>query len=297
MHKYLPVVAAATTGVLVGAAIVATRFVIAQTGPASLALLRYAIGFCCLVPVLIISPRVRFARRDLLPIGFLGIVQFGVVVGLLNYALQSVPSARAALIFATSPLLTMLLAAMLGYERATTGKAIGVCLTIVGVGLALGEQVVQQGTASVQWVGEGAALISAFSAALCSVLYRPYLRKYPPLQVSVFAMFASVLFLTIPASGEGFFRAVPQFTSSGWLAVGFVGVSSGIGYYLWLWALRHLAPTNVTVFLALNPLTATGLGTILLGEKVSLLFAWGLLCVALGIWLTQRPPRTLRRRQ
>lgn len=295
MHRYLPVVAAATTGVLVGAAIVATRFVIAQTEPASLALLRYAIGLCCLVPPLLLSPRVRFALRDLLPIGLLGIVQFGVVVGLLNYSLQFVPSARAALIFATSPLLTLLIAAALGYERATIGKALGVCLTIVGVGLALGEQIVQGGRASVQWVGEGAALCSAFSAAVCSVLYRPYLRKYPPLQVSVFAMFASVLFLAVPAANEGFFRATPHFTSRGWLAVGFVGVSSGIGYYLWLWALRHTSSINVTVFLALNPITATGLSVFLLGETVSLLFVWGLLCVALGIWFTQRPPRPMRR--
>ena len=32
---------------------VATRFVIGQTGPASLALLRYAIGFLCLLPPLL----------------------------------------------------------------------------------------------------------------------------------------------------------------------------------------------------------------------------------------------------
>jgi drug/metabolite transporter (DMT)-like permease len=72
----------------------------------------------------------RFERRDLLPIGLLGIIQFGVVVTLLNYALQFIP-ARAALIFATFPLLTMILAAALGYERVTLAKALGVLLTIM----------------------------------------------------------------------------------------------------------------------------------------------------------------------
>lgn len=120
------------------------------------------------------------------------------------------------------------------------------------------------------WLGDGAVLISAFSAALCSVLYRPYLQKYPPLQVSVYAMLASVLFLAILAMDEGFFRAVPQFTLSGWMAIGFIGISSGIGYYLWLWALRHTTPTNVTVFLALNPITATSLSILVLGEKISI---------------------------
>ena len=48
--KLLAAAAAAATGVQVGAAMVATRFVVDQAGPASLALLRYAIGFCCLLP-------------------------------------------------------------------------------------------------------------------------------------------------------------------------------------------------------------------------------------------------------
>ena len=42
--------AAAATGVQVGAAIVATRWVVDQTTPVSLAMMRYAIGFLCLLP-------------------------------------------------------------------------------------------------------------------------------------------------------------------------------------------------------------------------------------------------------
>lgn len=45
MQKYLPAIAAATTGVFVGATIVATRFVIAQTPSAALALLQYVVSF------------------------------------------------------------------------------------------------------------------------------------------------------------------------------------------------------------------------------------------------------------
>ena len=145
MTKFLPAAAAAATGIFVGATMVATRFVIDQTSPASLALLRYLIGFCCLLPPVLLSARVRFERRDLLPIGLLGIAQFGVVILLLNYALQFIPSARASLIFATFPLMTMILATVLGYERVTLAKALGVMLTIVGVGLALGEKAVQPG--------------------------------------------------------------------------------------------------------------------------------------------------------
>ena len=292
--RFLPIAAAAATGILVGAAMVATRFVIDQTAPASLALLRYVIGFCCLLPPALLSARVHFEWRDLFPIGLLGIIQFGILIALLNYALQFIPSARAALIFATMPLLTMMLATVLGQERLTLAKTLGVLLTIVGVGFALGEKAVQRGSAAHEWVGELAVFASALSGAICSVLYRPYLRKYPTLPVSAFAMLASVGFLAVLAAGEGFFRSLPHFTAAGWLAVVFIGISSGIGYYLWLWALNHTTPTKVTVFLALSPITAAGLGALLLAEGISMMLLLGLACVVLGLWIAHWQGHTER---
>lgn len=283
-HSGLPLLAAAAVGVQVGAAIVATRYVIDQTHPASLAMLRYAIGFLCLLPPALMAQRVPFKRADLLPISLLGITQFGIVVALLNVALQSVPAARVALIFATLPLLTMLSAALLGYERLTLPKSLGVGLTVIGVGFALGGEVFQAGEAR-SWMGELAALASALAGAVCSVLYRPYLRRYPTLQLSSVAMLASVGFLALLAAGEGFFSAPLRVTAGGWLAILFIGVSSGLGYYLWLWALSRTTPTRVTVFLALSPITATGLGALFLEERVTLTLLIGVACTALGLGL------------
>ncbi len=283
--RYLAVAAAAATGIFVGSTIVATRFVIGQTTPGALAFLRYTIGFCCLLPPALFAGWPRFARRDLLPLALLGITQFGILIFLLNFALQFIPSARSALIFATMPLLTMLLAAALGHERLTWPKTLGVLLTIGGVALALGEKVAGGDGTAPRWIGAAAVFVSAGAGAICSVLYRPYLRRYPTLGVSAFAMVAAVGFLALLAGREGFFAAWPTFTPGGWLAILFIGVSSGIGYYLWLWALAHSAATNVTVFLALNPITAAALGVLLLGEQLTLLFVIGLCCVALGLWL------------
>jgi drug/metabolite transporter (DMT)-like permease len=267
---------------------VATRFVIDQTGPASLALLRYAIGVLCLLPVALATPRPRFAARDLVPIALLGIVQFGVLIALLNVGLRSIPAARAAVIFATLPLLTMLLATALGHERLGIAKAAGVLLTIVGVAVALGEKAVRGGGGTETWIGEAAVFASALSGAICSVLYRPYVRRYPTVPVSALAMLASVGFLAALAAGEGFFTDGPSLTRGGWAAVAFIGVSSGVGYFLWLWALGNAPATEVTVFLSLSPFTAAALGALLLAERVSVPIALGLGCVGLGLWLAHR---------
>lgn len=287
--KRLAALAAAATGVQVGWAMVATRFVVDQTGPASLPLLRYVIGLACLLPaVLLTSPRPRFDRRDLLPIGLLGVTQFGLLIALLNYGLRSIPSARAALIFATFPLLTLVLAALLGRERLTAAKLAGVALTIAGVGAALGERAIRSGGDADQWIGELAVFAGAFCGAVCSVPYRPYLEKYPTLPVSAFAMLASVAFLAVWAGREGFFETAPRFTAAGWLAVLFIGVGSGAGYSLRLWALAHSSPTEVTVFLSLSPLTAALLGAGFLAEPISAASLVGMACIGLGLWLAYR---------
>ena len=279
-------VAAAAAGALVGSGIVATRLVIAQSDPAALAFLRYVIGVLCLLPPLALAGWSRIAPRDLLPIALLGIGQFGILIVLLNYGLQFMPSARGALLFATFPLMTMLLAAALGKERLTPFKIVGVTATVIGVGLVFGEKALQPGTAG--WIGEIAVLGSAFCGALCSVLYRPYLQRYPPLTVSAFAMFASVLFLGALTGADGFFAQWPDYTAGGWFAVGFIGISSGIGYYLWLWALKHTTPTRVAVFLSLSPITATVPGALVLFEPVSATFLIGLAAVAFGLIVAHR---------
>jgi drug/metabolite transporter (DMT)-like permease len=276
--------AAAMVGVQVGASIVATRFVIDQLGPSSVAVLRYAIGALCLLPAAWLGVRTRFARRDLFPMALLGIGQFGVLIALLNFALQYLPSGRAALLFATLPLMTMMLAVALGLERLSGMRTLGVLLTITGVGFTLGDALLESSETPNQWIGVAAVLASALCGAVCSVLYRPYLRRYPTLPVSLYSMAVAVAALFLPSLGEGLITDLPRLTAAGWGAIAFLGLGSGVGYFLWLWALNHASPTSVTVFLALSPVTAALLGTWLLGELLSPLLLIGLICVAAGLW-------------
>jgi drug/metabolite transporter (DMT)-like permease len=276
--------AAAAAGVLVGSSMVATRMVIHETTPAALALLRYVLALATLAVPVLLRPRVRFRPRDRLPIALLGIGQFGVLIALLNYGLARVPAGLGALLFAALPLLTLLIGAGLRLEALTPAKALGVLLSIAGVALALGGP--WQGARD--WLGVAAVLGSALTGALCSVLYRPYLRRYPALPVSAYAMFAAVLFLAVLAAGEGFFAAPPVHSVVGWLAIGYIGLGSGVGYFLWLWALAHTTPTRVTVFLALSPVTAALLGGMLLDEPLTAGLLAGLACVVAGLWLAQR---------
>lgn len=270
----------------VGAAIVASRYVVAEVPPLTLAMLRYAIGFACLLPFA--WPAWRSARsqvplRDAVAMAALGIGQFGILIALLNWGLQHVGAAPAALIFSLLPLLTLLLGAALGRERIGAALLAGVLLSIAGVAVSLAPKL--QPAAGTSWWGEAAVLAAAGTGALCSVLYRPYLQRYPTVPVSAFAMLASVLFLAVAALAEHWPARVGALGGGAWAVIGFIGFSSGIGYFWWLYALKHESPTRVTAFLALNPVTAALLGGLLLGETPapSLFFATALIASGLGL--------------
>jgi drug/metabolite transporter (DMT)-like permease len=294
----LALLAAAATGVQVGAAIVASRFAVAEVPPLTLAMLRYAIGFACLLPFAwrslrsadraAVEPAGASTTHDYFAMAALGIGQFGILIALLNFGLQRIGAAPAALIFSLFPLLTLLLAAALGRERITPFLLAGVLATIAGVALALAPKLAApQGS---DWWGELAVVAAACTGASCSVLYRPYLQRYPTIPVSAFAMLASVLFLGLLALGEHWPSRVARFSAQAWIAVAFIGVSSGIGYFWWLYALKHESPTRVTVFLALSPVTAALLGWGWLGEPLQLNALAALVLIASGLAVATRAP-------
>lgn len=277
----------------VGAAIAVSRLAVAEVPPFTLAMLRYAIGFACLAPfawrdrrTFVAAPAVHGRGRDLAAICGLGILQFGVLVALLNLALLHIPAAEAALVFSVFPLLTLALAGAAGREQVTPALVAGVAVSIAGVALSL---VPRLHAAGGGWWGDAAVLASAALGAACSVLYRPYLRRYPTVPVSALAMLASVAFLAIAAVHEQGLLRLAHVSATAWAATAFIGLSSGGGYFAWLHALKHESPTRVTVFLALNPPTAALLGWALLGEPLAPEVLGALVLVAAGLWLATRP--------
>ncbi|MCC8427553.1 DMT family transporter [Reyranella aquatilis] len=290
MNRPGPLWAAAGTGIQVGAAMVATRYVVDAAGPGSLGFLRYLIGLACLAPALWLRPWRRIAARELLPIGLLGIGQFAALIVLLNYSLLHIPAARASLLFSTFPLMTMTLSALGGRERFTPAKIGGALLTFAGVAIALGGAAItaepQHGSA---WLGTVAALGAALCGAVCSISYAPYVARYSALPVTAFAMFVAVLALAGVAAAEGLFTAWPAFKAGEVSAIVFIGVSSGIGFFLWVYALGNAPPTLVTIFLGLGPVTAALGGTLLLGEPLPVAALLGLACVLAGLWLALKP--------
>ena len=276
--------AAGLVGIQVGAAIAGSRWVVHDLGPVSLAFVRYAVGLVSLLPFVLAS-RDRFGPMNLregVTMAALGIAQFGLLIALLNAGLTHLDAGLGALLFATFPLLTLIIAAGIGRERVDATLGAGVLLSIVGVGLALG---VRPPTLAPHELALGSALVlaSALCGAVCSVAYRPLLLRHGMLPMGAAAMGAAVLVLAPAAWAEGMATRAPTLSTAQWAVVVAIGLSSGVAYWVWLWALKHTSPTKATTFMALSPVTAALFGAFALGETPGLGLVVGIVCILAGL--------------
>jgi drug/metabolite transporter (DMT)-like permease len=286
----LALAAAALAGIQVGACIAGSRWLMSDIGPLSLTLLRYAIALATLVPLLAAvggarQALARLTAADAIRVALLGIVQFGLLIALLNFGLKHVDAGLGALLFATFPLMTLVIATAAGHERFDAPLAAGVLLTIVGVGLALGVHPPAIGGGSFV-LGAACVLVAALCGAVCSVLYRPLLQRHATLPLGTLAMAAAVATLAPAAAAEGLFTQARALLPAQWAVVIAIGLSSGVAYWIWLWVLKHTAPTKATTFLALSPVTAAWIGALALGEPISAGLVGGVVCILLGLVLT-----------
>lgn len=279
----LVIAAGIVAGVQAGAALVASRLVIGQTDPFTLALLRYAIALAVLLPLALRQPWPQVPRRHWLPLAALGAAQFALMTVLLNLAVSLAPSARVSLIFATAPMITYLMSLGLGHESLQRDRALGVAACLGGVALVLGERV---GAGSI-W-GDLAAIAAAIVLAGCNVTFRPMLGRYPALPLGVMAMGAGVATLLPISLGNGGIAALPALDFVGWLLVAALGTTSALSFQAWIWAIGQAGATRIALFLSLGPITAMALGWAWAGEPVTRLFVAGLALVVAGLSIAYR---------
>jgi hypothetical protein len=131
--------AAASAALSAGASVVATRLVVAETDPVTLAFYRYVIATICIAPVLIARwPTCSMPMRDTATIASLGALFFGFFPWAFSAALQDTTAARGAIGIATIPIQTLILAVFFGREVLTYAKLLSVSLALVGVVVAFG---------------------------------------------------------------------------------------------------------------------------------------------------------------
>lgn len=233
----------------------------------------------------------KIDKADFPRLILLGILVVPVNQGLFLFGLaQSTPS-HAALLYALTPVVVLLLARRLLNESRFWDKLVGVTAAFAGVAVILLDRGLAQEVAVLR--GDAMILVAVFAWALYTVLSKPLLERYDPMTVTTWCIVAGSAFclpaLLIPGAIPPLRSvALPVWGGIAYLAIG----TSVVAYPLWLYALRRLEASKVAITTNTQPILTTGLSWLFFHERFSPGFFVGALLILTGVsWVEMRKGR------
>lgn len=267
----------------------------------TLALFRVDVATLLLLPLLFIerqvrekgrAPRRRPAGKDLLTLVVLGVLGICINQILFTVGLNFTSVSHSSLIICIGPVNTLILARLMGMERLTAPKLVGIAIAFAGVAvLALGQGLSRRApTLRGDLMTLGASL--AFTGY--TVLGKKVAGRFSPVTINTYTYSAAALILaplTLRQALRLDWRAVGW---EGWWAVFYMALGTSVlAYLLWFWALRHLAASRLSAFTYLQPVLGTLLGIFVLHEPFTRQLAIAGALVLGGVLLTEWHPRWL----
>jgi drug/metabolite transporter (DMT)-like permease len=292
LSEWIGVSIALVSSCLGGSAAAITRYLVGNADPVTLAILRWGIGFTCLLPTALLLGVRWQPRRDWLAVAALGLCFFGLFFVLYNIAIGYTTAARASLALATLPLHTMVVGALLGIEPLTRRKTIGVGVAVLGViaALASGLSAAPPGA----WRGELIMTAAVMCMAFYNVWSRPFIQRSSALGFLTVGMGAGAMALIVVGSLTGSAAVLGSFGAAQWIAGIYLGIGGGaLAFILWVMALERATPTRVASTMTVNPIAAGLLATQLVGEPITPNLVLGLVAVFAGIWIATTEGRKL----
>jgi drug/metabolite transporter (DMT)-like permease len=241
-----------------------------------------ALGALTLVPIVLATVGARRTLRELRaaawPLIVTGLVNSAIPIYSITWAETRIDSGLTAIIQASAPLFTALLAIRFSHsERVTGSRLAGLFVGFAGVALLVG------GQPSGDIVAGLAVVFSAVCYAAAALYTAKRLRNVSPLVTALGALTAAAL-ATLPA---GLFQLPDHVT--GWkvtasvLTLGIAG--TGLAYILYYGLLAGAGASRAILITYLVPAFAVFYGAVLLGEPVTALAVGGLALVLTGIAL------------
>jgi drug/metabolite transporter (DMT)-like permease len=282
--EWIGVSIALASSCLGGTAAAITRYLVGNADPITLAILRWGIGFACLLPTALFLGVRWPPRHDWAAVAVLGLCFFGLFFVLYNIAIGFTTAARASLALATLPLHTMVVGALLGIEPLTLRKSTGVGVAVLGVIAALASGLSSAPLGA--WRGELIMTAAVLCMAFYNVWSRPFIQRSSALGFLTVGMGAGAAALILVGSLTGSVAVLSSFGAHQWIAGVYLGVGGGaLAFILWVMALERATPTRVASTMTVNPIAAGLLATRLVGEPITPNLVAGLVAVFAGIWI------------
>ena len=236
----------------------------------------------------------RVNKSDLLAIFFLGVI--GVFINQWSFfvGLQTADPTTSALILATTPILTSLLAAIFLKEKLTIRMLMGSIVAIIGIYF-----VVAKGNLSSLHIDKGLLwiVVTMITFAIMIIMTRLLSQRIDPLTITLYSNVVGFI-VSIPFA---FSLDTPMHISSDisdWaFLIGTAVVVHGIATLIWNNNIRHVDASKASILSNLEPFVAMIMGLILLYKPITGVEILGSLFIVGGVVLStyQRKKRTKRR--
>lgn len=271
--------------------------------------LNYIIGKVALrefPPVLLTCWRTTFAGAFILPIylwresgkrpactgqelgGLLLLGIFGVVANQLFFVvgLAWTSVAHASIVVTLMPILVLLLAALLGQERITARKVVGMVIAATGVGVL---QLEKGGGSGATLLGDFFVFMSGVALAIFTVRSKQVGKRFGSLAINSVAYIGGALAMAPFTVWLSLRYGLARASAAAWWSVAYMALfSSVIAYLIYNYALTYMPASRASAVSYLQPLGATLLAVLLLGESVTTAVAIGGMLVLTGVFVTER---------
>lgn len=234
----------------------------------------------------LVGVRWTLSKRDVLVFAALGIANQAVYLGIGFIGLKTVSAGLSALIVSANPIVTAVLAVFVLGERMTWRKVLGLLLGLGGVAFIVRSRLI---LGTDQWSGivlTGIALVSLVIGTILFKLFAP--RQGLWIGNGVQSLAAGLATLPFAAGFESFADVVPttRLLIAFAYSVCFVSV---FAYLLWFRILSVSGATAASSYHFLIPPLGMLFGWLILGEHLETADLFGIVPVALGIYLVTRP--------
>lgn len=276
-----------------GVGTVVSKQVVDDVAPLTLLPLQLAVSCALLLTVTVVRREPSAWTPPVRRLAALGVLNPGIAYALGLVGLTTITASLSVLLWATEPVLILLLAALMLREHVPAALAVAVVVAVFGVLL-----VVYQPGVTGDAVGIALTLVSVSFCALYTVLTRRLLLDDSSLTVVLVQQTAALVFAVVLATlvdvvgGTGWDLA--GLGATAWLGAGVSGVLYyGLGFWFYLTGLRRVPASYAGAFLPLIPVFGVAAGY-LLGERLEprqLLGAAVIVATTLVIAAWQREPR------
>jgi drug/metabolite transporter (DMT)-like permease len=278
------------------------KFGVSQIQPLVFPVIRFSFGGVVLLLVLWAREgSFRVARADLPLLGTVAVLGITLNQACLVFAFANTTASNVALLSATTPLFTALLAALVGLERPGIRHWASTVLGFVGIVFIVAVAPISGG-ASRPLLGAALALVASFCTAASTIPIRPLMRRYTGLRILTWQMLigaALLLPIALPSIAIEDFGQIPL---SVWGTLGYTAIVTGaLTNLLFFAVIDRVGPSRATVFLYLQTALGVAFSAVLLNEHLSAAQLFGGTVVIVSIllgrptWMSAKATRAVLR--